>query len=122
MNPLLNAWIPCMIISLVLMIFLVNQVLNIDKNSDIYLFLTYLAGLLSLIGLILYIIWLTQYNNKSVLKYLWIVSLIILIVSTAISIFTFNSYPELSTSINLIGSQMFVIFIGAIIAFFTKNK
>ncbi len=57
MNPLLNAWIPCMIISLVLMIFLVNQVLNIDKNSDIYLFLTYLAGLISLIVLIIYIIW-----------------------------------------------------------------
>jgi hypothetical protein len=117
MNKMLNAWYFLYILAAILSIILIYTP---SDSGKIDVFLAWLTGLLSLVGFILYIIWLTQFNNKSVLRNLWIGTLIATIVLTASWIFIDNVKLQ-ATALQLSGYS-FVIFVGAIISFFTKNK
>lgn len=116
MNNLLNFWYILYIAASILSIILIYTKIDNEKED---VFLTWITGLLALIGFILYIIWLTQFNNKNILQTLWIVTLIATIVLTSLWIFL-NDTKLQETALQLSG-YTFVIFIGSIIAFFTKK-
>jgi hypothetical protein len=117
MNALLNAWVPCMLIAIILQIVLIYE--GIDLTSDKLIktneFLVWLSGLLSLIGFILFIIWLFQFKNKKVLKNMWIGALIALVVFITVQIFADNTKLQLTSGI--IYGYASIIFIGSLIAF-----
>lgn len=87
-------------------------------------FLEFLAWLTSVVGTILFIFWLTKYNNKNILKMIWIISLIVLIGSTAIVILfstdSTDNDKKLIIPSYLIGYS-FTIFIGSFITFMIKK-
>lgn len=117
MNEWLNAWYFLYIASAILSIFLIYMPKEDAGKGTV--FLGWLTGLLSFVGFILYIIWLTQFNNKNVLQTLWIVTLIATVVLSAAWIFLTDI--DLQASALQLSVYTFIIFIGAIIAFFTKK-
>ena len=118
MNQWLNAWYFLYIASVILSIVLIYLPKKDEgKKTD---FLRWLIGLITLLAFILYIIWLTQFNDKNVLQTLWIVTLIATVVLVA-GWMVFLTDDKLIQSTQLVSSYTFTIFIGAIIAFFTKK-
>ena len=118
MNQWLNAWYFLYIVAAILSIVLIYLPKK-DEGKGTY-FLTWLIGLLSLVALILYIIWLTQFNNKNVLQTLWIVALIVSVALVA-GWMVFLTDDKLIQSTQVLSSYTLAIFMGAIIAFFTKK-
>ena len=117
MNALLNNWYMLYIATAILSIVLIYS--NGNINYNIYQFGSWLVGLLGLSSIILYIIWLTQFNNKNVLQSLWVSTLIASVVLSAGSILANDANLQYSLQ-SLLGMTT-VLFIGALIAFFTKK-
>lgn len=117
MNQWLNAWVFLNIAAAILSIVLIYMPKEDAGRGTV--FLTWLTGLISIVAFILYIIWLTQFNDKNVLQILWIVTLIATIILSATGIFINDI--NLQTSALQLSGHTFIIFIGAIIAFFTKK-
>ena len=124
MNKLMIYWIALLIIAYITQV-LIQMFLNSNGDlSNFDGFLEFLAWLTSVVGTILFIIWLTKYNNKNILKMIWIISLIVLIVSTAIVILfstdSSDNDKKLIIPSYLIGYS-FTIFIGSFITFMIKK-
>lgn len=117
MNQWLNAWYFLYIAAAILSVVLIYMPQEDAGRGTV--FLAWLTGLLSLVAFILYIIWLTQFNDKNVLQTLWIVTLIATVVLSAAWIF-FTDINLQASALQLSG-YTFIIFIGAIIAYFTKK-
>ena len=74
-------------------------------------------------GFIIFIVWLTRFNNTNILKYMWISSLITWIVSLGIVIFlSGNTSEDLLYFPGYLLGYAFTIFIGTLITFLVKNK
>lgn len=119
----MNAWISNWYIFYILAILfsMINIYgLNQEQNSRLIGFFGLLIGLLSLIGFILYIFWLINFNNKNFLQTLWITSLVSLIVLYFLFSVVLNDTQLILTAWILI-SYLTPIFIGALIAFFAKK-
>jgi membrane-associated HD superfamily phosphohydrolase len=119
----MNAWISNWYIFYILAILfsMINIYgLNQGQNSRLFVFFSSLIGLLSLIGFILYIFWLINFNNKNFLQTLWITSLVSLIVLYFLFSVVLNDPQLIFTAWTLIG-YLTPIFIGALIAFFAKK-
>jgi cytochrome bd-type quinol oxidase subunit 2 len=126
MNIILLLWVLCFTISIVLQSILINKGNDnsTDVNSDsqkIDVFMGWFSGLLSLTGFILFIIWLTKFNNKLVLWYMWIVSLILTIILVSMSIFITN-HDDAEAMSFLVSGYTFIIFIGTLISYFVKKN
>ena len=124
MNKLMIYWIALLIIAYITQV-LIQMFLNSNGNlSNFDGFLEFLAWLSTVVGTILFIIWLTKYNNKNILKMIWIISLSILIGSTAIVILFSNDSSDNNKKLiipsYLIGYS-FTIFIGSFITFMIKK-
>lgn len=124
MYKLMMYWVALFIIGYITQI-LIQMFLNSDGNlSNFDGFLEFLAWLSTVVGTILFIIWLTKYNNKNILKMIWIISLSILIGSTAIVILFSNDSSDNNKKLiipsYLIGYS-FTIFIGSFITFMIKK-
>jgi hypothetical protein len=117
MNALLNNWYILYIATTVLSIILIYTKGNI--NDNVYNFGSWLVGILGLSSIILYIIWLTQFNNKNVLQSLWISTLIATIVLSASLMFINDT--NLQDSLKSLIGMTTILFFGALIAFFTKK-
>jgi hypothetical protein len=134
MNIILLLWVLCFIVSIVLQGVLIskgtddstydstdNSTDNSTDSPKIDVFMGWFSGLLSLTGFILFIIWLTKFNNKVVLWYMWILSLILTIILVSISIFMSN-HDDAEAMAFLVSGYTFVIFIGTLISYFVKKS
>lgn len=124
MNKLMIYWVSLLIIAYITQV-LIQMFLNSNGDlSNFDGFLEFLAWLSTVIGTILFIFWLTKYNNKNILKMIWIISLIVLIASTAIVILfssdSSDNDKKLIIPSYLIGYS-FTIFIGSFITFMIKK-
>lgn len=124
MNKLMIYWVSLLIIAYITQV-LIQMFLNSNGDlSNFDGFLEFLAWLSTVIGTILFIFWLTKYNNKNILKMIWIISLIVLIASTAIVILfssdSSDNNKKLIIPSYLIGYS-FTIFIGSFITFMIKK-
>ena len=122
-NVLAYGWIICFIVAYLIQVLVsmsVNNVNDIDRGSA---FLKFIAWILSVTGFIMFIVWLTRFNNTKVLNTMWIVSLITFIISIAIIIFMTGNVSAKALLVPgyLIGYS-FTIFIGTLITFLVKNK
>lgn len=120
-NILGYGWIICFIIA-----YLIQTItsININNESEKSLgFLLAIAWILSIMGFIIFIVWLTRFNNTNILKYMWISSLITWIVSLGIVIFlSGNTSEDLLYFPGYLLGYAFTIFIGTLITFLVKNK
>lgn len=123
-NTLLYGWILCYIISYILHIsipFMIDDGTNVN-NDKFASFLFMISWILSIAAFIMFIVWLTKFTDKNVLKYIWISAIIAFIVSIALVIFLSGN---ISNKIVLIPSYLigyaFTIFIGSFIAFLVKK-
>lgn len=98
----------------------VNDVNDIDRGRA---FLELIAWILSVTGFIMFIVWLTRFNDTKVLNTMWIVSLITWIISIGIIIFMSGNVSAKALLVPgyLLGYS-FTIFIGTLITFLVKNK
>lgn len=122
MNSWLNAWIPCLLIALVLQIIYIYEdidISNIDKLSNTNKLIVSLLAIVYTVGILLFIIWLFQFKDKTVLMHTWICALIILIASIVGRIFLDND--KLKNSFDVISGFSTTIFFGTLIAFFVKK-
>ena len=124
MKKLMIYWVSLLIIAYITQV-LIQMFLNSNGDlSNFDGFLEFLAWLSTVIGTILFIFWLTKYNNKNILKMIWIISLIVLIASTAIVILfssdSSDNDKKLIIPSYLIGYS-FTIFIGSFITFMIKK-
>lgn len=122
-NVLAYGWITCFIVAYLIQVLVpmsVNNVNDVDRGRA---FLELIAWILSVTGFIMFIVWLTRFNDTKVLNTMWIVSLITLIVSIGIVIFMAGnvSNKALLVPSYLLGYS-FTIFIGTLITFLVKNK
>ena len=122
-NVLAYGWITCFIVAYLIQVLVpmsVNNVNDVDRGRA---FLELIAWILSVTGFIMFIVWLTRFNDTKVLNTMWIVSLITWIVSIGIVIFMAGN---VSTKALLVPSYLlgysFTIFIGTLITFLVKNK
>ena len=122
-NVLAYGWIICFIVAYLIQVLVsmsVNNVNDIDRGSA---FLKFIAWILSVTGFIMFIFWLTRFNDTKVLNTMWIVSLITLIISIGIIIFMVGN---VSSKVLLVPSYLlgysFTIFLGTLITFLVKNK
>ena len=124
-NTLGYSWIICFILSYLLHV-LIPFIVGDGKSGEtdrLSFFLYSVAWILSLTGFIIFIIWLTRFNNISILRTLWISSLITWIVSVGVIIFSLGNADY--KIINIFGSTFgyaLTIFIGSLITFLVKNK
>ena len=121
-NALSFGWITCFIAAYLLQLVSIN--INDNSNFNrVKIYLQLIAWILSVTGFILFIVWLTRFDNTKVLKTMWIVSLITFILLMGIVIFTAGTVSNKVVSIPgyLVGYS-FTIFIGTLIAFLVKNK
>uniref|UniRef100_A0A6C0LI55 Uncharacterized protein n=1 Tax=viral metagenome TaxID=1070528 RepID=A0A6C0LI55_9ZZZZ len=122
-NVLEYGWIICFIVAYLIQVLVsmgLNNNNNIDRGS---IFFELIAWVLSVIGFIMFVVWLNRFNDTKVLNTMWIVSLITLIVSCGIVIFMVGnvSGKTLVVPTYLIGYS-FTILIGTLITFLFKNK
>ena len=122
-NVLAYGWIICFIVAYLIQVLVpitVNNLNDIDRGRA---FLELIAWILSITGFIMFIVWLTRFNNTKVLNTMWIVSLITLIISIGIIIFMSGNVSNkvLIVPGYLLGYS-FTIFIGTLITFLVKNK
>jgi len=119
-NILAYGWIICFIIAYLIQVLVSMSVNDIDRGSA---FLKFIAWILSVTGFIMFIVWLTRFNDTKVLNTMWIVSLITLIISIGIIIFMVGN---VSSKVLLVPSYLlgysFTIFLGTLITFLVKNK
>ena len=124
-NTLGYSWIICVVLSYLLHV-LIPFIVGDGKSGEsdrLVFFLYSVAWILSLTGFIIFIIWLTRFNNISILRTLWISSLITWIVSVGVIIYLYGNANE--KIINIFGSTLgyaLTIFIGSLITFLVKNK
>lgn len=93
---------------------------HIDSGkTDI--FLSLITCFLILIGFILYIIWLVNLNTKykKILGYLSGITLLLTIIGIAVLIYVSDWKKQLTAG--LLSGYTFVIFVGSLIAYFTKK-
>jgi len=124
MNKILEyGWIICFIVAYLIQVLVPMSVNNENDVDRGRIFLEIIAWILSVTGFIMFIVWLTRFNNTKVLRTMWIVSLITWIISIGIIIFMAGnvSYKALLIPSYLLGYS-FTIFIGTLIAFLVKNK
>ena len=124
MNKILEyGWIICFIVAYLIQVLVLMSVNNENDVDRGRIFLEIIAWILSVTGFIMFIVWLTRFNNTKVLRTMWIVSLITWIISIGIIIFMAGnvSYKALLIPSYLLGYS-FTIFIGTLIAFLVKNK
>jgi cytochrome bd-type quinol oxidase subunit 2 len=126
MNIILLSWVLFFSISILLHSILIirgtdNSINASINESKIDIFMNWLSGLLSFIGFILFIIWLTKYNNKQILYYMWILFLILTIILVSMSIFIVNN-DDIQAISFLISGYTFIIFIGTLISYFVKKS
>ena len=116
-------WIICFIVAYLMQVLVPMSVNNLNDIDRVKIFLELIAWILSLTGFIIFIVWLTKFNNTKVLNIMWIVSLITWIISIGIIIFMGGnvSSKELLVPGYLLGYS-FTIFIGTLITFLVKNK
>ena len=122
MNAWLNVWIPCLLIALVLQIIYIYEdidISNIDKLSNTNKFIFSLLVLVYTVGILLFIIWLFQFKDRTVLMYTCIGALIVLIAGIVGRIFLDND--KLKNSFDVISGFSTTIFFGTLIAFFVKK-
>ena len=122
MNAWLNVWIPCLLIALVLQIIYIYEdidISNIDKLSNTNKFIFSLLVLVYTAGILLFIIWLFQFKDRTVLMYTCIGALIVLIAGIVGRIFLDND--KLKNSFDVISGFSTTIFFGTLIAFFVKK-
>ena len=94
-----------------------NSVVGIGRTR---IFLEFIAWVLSVTGFIMFIVWLTKFNNTKVLNTMWIVSLITWIISIGIVIFmTGNVSNKVIIVPGFLLGYSFTIFIGTLITFFS---
>ena len=122
-NVLAYGWVICFIVAYLIQVWVpitVNNVNDIDRGRA---FLELIAWILSITGFIMFIVWLTRFNNTKVLNTMWIVSLITWIISIGIIIFMSGNVSNkvLIVPGYLLGYS-FTIFIGTLITFLVKNK
>ena len=122
-NVLAYGWVICFIVAYLIQVLVpitVNNVNDIDRGRA---FLELIAWILSITGFIMFIVWLTRFNNTKVLNTMWIVSLITWIISIGIIIFMSGNVSNkvLIVPGYLLGYS-FTIFIGTLITFLVKNK
>lgn len=123
-NVLAYGWIICFIVSYLIQVIIPMSVG--DNSNDTVdrslVFLEFIAWILSIIGLILFIIWLIRFNDTKVLNTMWIVSLITFIVSIGIVIFMTGNVPDKILYIPTFSiGYSFTIFIGSLITFLVKK-
>lgn len=127
MNSLLTfGWLSCFITAYTIQILFpitvdnIEDINNIDRNK---LYLGIVAGILSLIGFILFIVWLFKYDNVGVLNIMWITSLIGWFICIGLIVFMtgFVSDKVLLIPGYLLG-YLSTIFLGSLIAFLIKNN
>lgn len=127
MNSLLTfGWLSCFITAYIIQILFpitvdnIEDINNIDRNK---LYLGIVAGILSLIGFILFIVWLFKYDNVGVLNIMWITSLIGWFICIGLIVFMtgFVSDKVLLIPGYLLG-YLSTIFLGSLIAFLIKNN
>lgn len=116
-------WIICFIVAYLIQVLVpmsVNNVNDIDRGRA---FLELIAWILSVTGFIMFIVWLTRFNDTKVLNTMWIVSLITWIISIGIIIFMSGNVSAKALLVPgyLLGYS-FTIFIGTLITFLVKNK
>ena len=129
MNTFLTyGWIICFIVSYLIRVivpFFINtsDVNGEDTKNKILVFFEIISWILAVMGFIMFIVWLTRFNNISILKTLWIASLITWIVSMGILIFLAgNAQFNIDNIFISTLSYSFTIFIGSLITFLVKNK
>tara|TARA_E500000178_G_C17018749_1_gene754295 strand:+ start:1417 stop:1788 length:372 start_codon:yes stop_codon:yes gene_type:complete len=123
MNNLLQyGWIISLLLSYLIIVIITFILYDSDKVNRSMVFFEIIGWILNIMGTILFIIWLFKFKNKNTLKYMWIISLIIFVLSITSIIFLYN---EISNKILIIPSYLtgysFLIFIGTLIAFFVKK-
>jgi hypothetical protein len=127
MNSLLTfGWLSCFITAYIIQILFpitvdsIEDINNIDRNK---VYLAIVAGILSLIGFILFIVWLFKYDNVGVLNIMWITSLIGWFICVGLIVFMtgFVSDKVLLIPGYLLG-YLSTIFLGSLIAFLIKNN
>lgn len=125
MNMLL--WVLCFVISIVLQSVLIfkgnDNSTDVDSTDSpkIDVFMGWFSGLASLVGFILFVIWLTKFNNRLVLWYMWIISLILTIILVSVSIFM-TDHDDVEAVSFLVSGYTFIIFIGTLISYFVNKK
>ena len=122
-NVLAYGWITCFIVAYLIQVLVpmsVNNVNDVDRGRA---FLELIAWILSVTGFIMFIVWLTRFNDTKVLNTMWIVSLITWIISIGIVIFMAGNVSSKALLVPgyLLGYS-FTIFIGTLITFLVKNK
>lgn len=126
MGILFNSWIICYLISYILQItipFLLDGETDTDTNKNkLIIFMSIIAWILSLAAFIMFIVWLTRFTNKNVLRTIWISALVTFIVSVALIIFLSGTASDKIVQIPgyLIGYSL-IIFIGSFIGFLVRK-
>ena len=116
-NTLFYGWVICYLLS-----YLLNISLPFIDNDKIESFLYIISGILSLTALIIFIVWLTRYTNKKVLKIIWISALVTLIISIAVVIFLSNNVSnEIIRIPQFLLGYSITIFIGSFIGFLVRK-
>ena len=122
-NVLAYGWIICFIVSYLILVLVPMSVNNLNDIDRGRAFLELIAWILSVTGFIMFIVWLTRFNDTKVLNTMWIVSLITWIISIGIVIFMSDNVSNKALLVPgyLLGYS-FTIFIGTLITFLVKNK
>ena len=122
-NTLLYGWVLCYIISYILHISIPFMIDGTNINNDkLASFLFMISWIISVAAFIMFIVWLTKFTDKNLLKYLWISAIITFIVSIALVIFlTGNTSDKIVLIPYYLIGYSFTIFIGSFIAFLVKK-
>ncbi len=126
MNMLIqNGWIICFIASYI--IHIINSISR-DNINDISrfrlkIFLQFIAWIVNILGFVLFIFWLTKFNNVKMLRNLWIIALVTIIICFGALIFLIGNIDDkvLNIPFFLLG-YTFTIFLGTLISFLVRNK
>ena len=119
----MNAWISNWYIFYILAIFITIFLIYMpdDEKGRGSFYLLWLTFFLSLIGFILYIFWLINFNNKNFLQTFWITSLVFIMIINFLTFVVLDYESKLTGVLSVLSYYLTPIFIGALIAFFTKK-
>ena len=117
-----NGWIACFIFAYLIQVLVPMSINNKNNIDKVRIFLKFIAWVLSVIGFIMFIVWLTRFNNIKVLNKMWIISLITWIVSIGILIFMSGTESKILLIPGYLLGYSFTIFLGTLITFLVKNK
>jgi len=124
MNILIQSgWIICFIISYIIHIINIMSTDNINDISRLKMFLQFIAWIVNILGFVLFIFWLTKFNNVKMLRNLWIIALVTFIISFGAIIFLTDNIDDKVLSIpGFLLGYTFTIFLGKLISFLVRNK